>query len=44
MYSLNTNPDPQVSLVFTEDNAHIVDPRLLPGVAIFEQLYLIGKI
>lgn len=33
----------QVSLAFTEDNIPIVDPCMLPGVASFEQLYLIGK-
>lgn len=31
----------QVRFAFTKDNVPIVDPCLLPGVAIFEQLYLI---
>lgn len=44
MFLQDNNPNPQVGVAFTDDNVLIVNPRHLPGVAVFEQLYLIGKI
>lgn len=44
MNSLNSSSNYQVSLASTEDNIPIMDPRLLPGIATFKQLYLIAKI